>query len=202
MPLQAMILCIMYDLILANFARHVHLNEDEQQAVISRLQPKTYRRKERVLNAGDTCKAVAFVVKGCLRLYHTDDSGNDHIVNFFAESWWAADVASLYSQKPAFYAIDTLEDTDILRLGIDALEELYCFSPKFERFFRILTQNGFVNYQRRMTSAMSQPAKDRYHNFQKIFPDLEQRIAQKHIASYLGITPEFLSTMKKEKAKR
>jgi len=73
----------MYDLILANFARHVHLNEDEQQAVINRLQPKTYQRKERVLNAGDICKAVSFVVKGCLRLYHTDDNGNDHIVNFF-----------------------------------------------------------------------------------------------------------------------
>ena len=121
---------------------------------------------------------------------------------FFAESWWAADVASLYSQKSAFYAIDALEDTDVLRLGIDSLEELYSFSPKFERFFRILTQNGFVIYQRRMTSAMSRPAIDRFHNFQKLFSDLEQRIAQKYIASYLGITPEFLSTMKKEKAKR
>jgi len=202
MLLQAMALSIMYDLILANFARHVNLNEDEQQAVIDRLQPKTYQRREKVLNAGGICKAISFVVKGCLRMYHTDDDANEHIVNFFAESWWAADVASLYSQKPAFYAIDALEDTDVLRLGIGALEELYSFSPKFERFFRILTQNGFVVYQRRMSWAISRPAKDRYHYFQKLFPDLEQRIAQKYIASYLGITPEFLSTMKKQKAKR
>lgn len=188
----------MYNLLLANFHKHVNLDEDEQHALISRLKPKTYKRKEKVLYAGDTCKAVSFVVKGCLRMYHTDDDGNEHIVNFFAENWWAADVDSFYSQKPAFYTIEALEDTEVFRLGIDALEELYNLSPKFERFFRILTQNGFVIYQRRMTSAMSLPAIERYHHFQKLFPDLEQRIAQKYIASYLGITPEFLSKIRKK----
>jgi CRP-like cAMP-binding protein len=187
----------MFDLIMANFAMHITLDEGETDYTQSILQHKLIKKNTLVLNSGDVCRSIYFVNKGCLRIYHTDESGIDHNISFAPENWWAVDIASFSNQIPAFYSISALEETEVFYLDHATLEELYMKVPKFERFFRILTQNGYSLNQRRMTSNSSKKAEERYRQFQKLYPYLEQRIAQKHIASYLGITPVFLSMLRR-----
>jgi CRP-like cAMP-binding protein len=188
----------MFDLILANFAMHITLDSAETEYVQSILQHKVVKKNAVLLNTGDVCRSVYFVNKGCLRIYYTDNTGLDHNISFSPENWWAVDTGSFYGQTPAFYSIGALEDTEVFYMSYDELETLFVKFPKFERFFRILTQNGFVLYQRRITFNLSKKAEERYRIFQKQYPYLEQRIAQKHIASFLGITPVFLSMLRRQ----
>ena len=172
----------MYKLILANFAMHIALNAVETEDIRSRLQYKVLKKNTVLLNAGEICRSIYFVNKGCLRIYHTDKKGLEHNLSFCPENWWAVDISSFSDQKPAFHAISALEDTEVFYLSHVTLEQLYLDIPKFERFFRILTQNGFNLYQRRITSNLSKTAMERYRLFHKQYPKLEQRIPQKHIA--------------------
>jgi CRP-like cAMP-binding protein len=189
----------MFEAILSNFAMHIALDPDEQDQVLALLQHKTIAKRTFLLNAGTVDKAIYFVNKGCLRMFHTDKEGQEHTICFYPENWWACDIVSFFKAKPAMNAIQALEDTEVYYLTLPALEELFLKVTKFERFFRILTQNGFDMYQRRIISNLSKTAEKRYLLFRKHYPGLEQRIAQKHIAGYLGITPAFLSMMRKEK---
>jgi CRP-like cAMP-binding protein len=186
----------MHKLILANFALHITLTDAETAYIQSVLQHKTIKKNGVLLGEGKVCRNIYFVNKGCLRMYHTNRQGTEHNICFYPENWWAVDIASFSRQHPAFYAIAALEDTEVLFISYTALEKLYTDVPKFERFFRILTQNGFNLYQRRITALLSKTAEERYRAFGKQYPGLGLRIAQKHIASYLGITPVFLSRLR------
>lgn len=187
----------MYELILKNFAMHVQLNPSETEYVTSLLQHQAIKKSTFLLKSGDICRNFYFVTKGCLRMYHVDEKGRDHIVSFSPANWWAVELSSFYSGSPAFYAIDALEDTELLYFTKQDIETLYEKVPRIERFFRIFLQNAVMLYQRRMTAVLSQPAEERYKQFRRRYPGLEQRIAQKHIAAYLGITPVFLSMLRK-----
>ncbi|WP_316825426.1 Crp/Fnr family transcriptional regulator [Pedobacter miscanthi] len=186
----------MYQKILANFALHINLSTEEEAHVVSLLQETRIRKNQIVLREGEVCKHIYFVSEGCLRMYHTDKQGNEHNMLFMPENWWAVDIASFSGEKPAFYNISALENCRLLYLSYRVLEDLYMHNPKFERFFRILTQNGFNLYQHRITSSLSLTARERYLDFRWRYPGLELRIAQKHIASYLAITPVFLSRLR------
>jgi CRP-like cAMP-binding protein len=187
----------MFELILANFALHIKLDASETAHIMGILQHKKIKKNSVLLSSGEICRNIYFVNSGCLRIYHTDREGLEHNISFCPENWWAVDIASFSHQSPAFYNIAALEDSDLFYLSHNTLEKLYTDVPKFERFFRILTQNGFNLYQHRINSSLSKTAEERYHLFKKQYPGLEQRIAQKHIASYLGITPVFLSALRK-----
>lgn len=191
------ILTKMNESILKNFEKHISLDPAEIEYVQSLLSTKEIRKNTVLLKTGDLSRHIYFVSKGCLRMYNTDDKGQQHVVSFSPEGWWAVDLSSFHTRNPAIYTIDALEDTEVLFLSNESLEALYEKVPKFERFFRIFFANGLVLYQRRMTEIISQPAEERYLQFRKRYPGLEQRIAQKHIAAYLGITPVFLSMLRK-----
>lgn len=187
----------MYELILANFKMHIRLDAPETERIKTELQYQTVKKNTVLLHAGSICRNLYFVNKGCLRVFNIDKQGDEHNVLFCPENWWAVDIASFSEQTPAFYTIAALEDTEVFYIGYHVLEKLYTEVPKLERFFRILIQNGFYLYQRRTTLNLSKTAEERYELFQKQYPKLEQRIAQKHIASYLGITPVFLSMIRR-----
>ncbi|HEY0177175.1 MAG TPA: Crp/Fnr family transcriptional regulator [Pedobacter sp.] len=178
---------------------HIALTDAETDYVKSQLQYKTWKKNTVLLDSGEICRNIYFVNKGCLRIFNTDQKGEQHNILFCPENWWAVDIASFSGHSPAFYAIQALEDTEVFYLSYGALDQLYIEIPKLERFFRILVQNGFNLYQRRITSNLSKTAEERYELFQKQYPKLEQRIAQKHIASYLGITPVFLSMIRSKR---
>jgi CRP-like cAMP-binding protein len=189
----------MSELILSNFALHIALAPDEQEQVLALLQRKTVTKRSILLRPGEIERHIYFVNKGCLRMYHTDKDGQEHNLCFYPENWWACDIVSFFKAKRATNSIQALEDTEVCYFSLPALERLFTELPRFERFFRILTQNGFDMFQRRVTSNLSKTAEQRYREFRRHYPGLEQRISQKHIASYLGITAAFLSMMRKEK---
>ncbi|WP_158796923.1 Crp/Fnr family transcriptional regulator [Pedobacter sp. L105] len=187
----------MHEFIFANFALHIQLDAAETEYVQSKLLFRTVKKNAVLLHPDETCRNIYFVNKGCLRIFNTDKEGEEHNILFCPENWWVADLASFSTQTPAFYAISALEETEVFYFSYPVLEELYIEVPKMERFFRILVQNGFHMHQQRITSELSKPAEERYQSFRRLYPKLEQRITQKHIASYLGITPVFLSMIRK-----
>jgi CRP-like cAMP-binding protein len=185
-----------YDLILKNIARFVTLSPDEEQYFVSLLKARALKKKQYLLQEGDISRYQYFVNKGCLRTYSIDEKGEEHIIQFALEDWWTGDMYSFLTQTPARYTIDALEDTELLCLEKNALEDLYFKIPKFERFFRQLLQNAFIAGQRRINDMISLSADDRYCNFVAQYPLMEKRLPKKQIASYLGIKPESLSRLR------
>lgn len=190
------------DLILQNISRHIQLDKAEIDFFISHLQTKTIKRKEFLLRQGDICKTENFIVKGCLRTYTIDENGFEHILMFGIEDWWVGDLYSFLTQSPATYFIDALEDTEIIQISKASLEKLYDKIPKLDRFFRLIFQNAFIAQQKRINQNLSFPAEQRYLDFIEKFPSLEQRLSQKQVSAYLGITPVFLSMLRRKLARK
>lgn len=186
------------DLIIQNISRHIYLDETERDFFISLLETKKLKRKEFLLKQGNICKTENFIVKGCLRTYTIDDTGFEHIVMFGIEDWWVGDLYSFLTQNPSTYFIDALEDTEILQISKANLDRLYERVPKFERFFRLILQNAFIAQQQRINQNLSYTAEQRYLDFIEKYPQLEQRLSQKQVAAYLGITSVFLSMLRRK----
>ncbi|MCF0065578.1 Crp/Fnr family transcriptional regulator [Dyadobacter chenwenxiniae] len=171
----------------------------EEEYFLSLLEYKNIKRGGLLLEAGRISKVLSFVTKGCLRTFSTQENGIEHILTFAPENWWCSDTLSFNTNAAANYSIDALEDTEMLQITRDKIEVLYEKVPKFERFFRILFQNGFIMQQQRISSELELTAHQKYLKFEQLYPGLEKRIAQNYIASYLGITPVFLSMLRKRK---
>jgi len=185
-------------LLLENIAKHIQLEQAETDLFFSLLTFRTLKKKEFLLRQGDICKTENFIAKGCLRMYTIDESGMEHIVMFGVEGWWASDLFSFFTNTATEYYIDALEDTSLWQISKEHLDQLYERVPKFERFFRILLQNAFIAQQKRINQNLSFTAEQRYLDFLKKYPQLEQRISQKQVAAYLGMTPVFLSILRKK----
>jgi CRP-like cAMP-binding protein len=191
----------MYELFFQNIAKHLQLSAIEEGQISEKLSLKTFAKNEVVLAAGERCKELYFVTKGCLRLFQSHENGEETNILFCPENWWASDVMSFSRGVPSSNSIAALEATEAISIKANDLEDLYIQIPKLERFFRILYQNGFSLYQRRLTLALSTSAELRYELFTKQYPGLSNRISQKHIAAYLGVTPVFLSILRKRRVR-
>jgi CRP-like cAMP-binding protein len=190
-----------FDLIIQNVTQHIRLSREEIELFTSYLEPRKFKKKSFILHAGDVCQYETFVLKGCAKIFYTDAAGVEHIVKFAVEDWWTMDLESFARQTPAFYTIQTLEDTQVLQLSRANHDALYDRVPQFEKFSRILFQNAYILLQRRLTQNLFVTAEEKYKQFTQKYPGLELRIPQKEIAAYLGITPEFLSTLRKRRTK-
>ena len=190
-----------FDLIIQNISKHITPNAEETEFFTSLFTYRALGRKEFLLRAGDICRQMSFVDTGCLKIFHLDNEGVEHIVKFAPEDWWAVDIESFTLHTPSFYSIQAIEPAGLLQLTRENYDRLCAEAPKFERFFRILFQNSFIALQRRIQQGLSATAVERYHHFQDKYPQLGQRISQKQIASYLGITPEFLSMLRRQLSK-
>lgn len=192
----------MYDLLKANISRHISLRDEEFIFFTSLLKHRKLKRKQFLLQAGDVCRYESFVSKGCLRTYSINEKGQEHVLQFAIEDWWTGDLHSFLTASESVYNIEALEDSELLQIDKDSLEKLYKEVPKFERFFRILIQNAYIALQRRISTSLSEKAGDRYINFIQKYPQLEQRLPQHQLASYLGITPESLSRIRKQLSRK
>jgi CRP-like cAMP-binding protein len=188
----------MFDKLLVSVSEKVLLSADEIESLKTFFIPKKVRKRQYVLNAGDVCQYITFVEKGLLRSFTVDDEGHEHVVQFATEGWWISDVGSFISEKEALYNIEALEDSELLHLTRQSMEELLNKVPAMEKFFRILMQNNIVALQRRVIAYMSMSAEAKYLHLLEVAPDIMTRASQQHIASYLSITPETLSRVRKK----
>jgi len=156
------------------------------------------RKKQYLLQEGDVCKTIAFVVKGALREYNVDDKGNEHILQFALEGWVISDLYSFMTSEPATYNIDALEDSELLLLTKHSQEELLKRIPKYETYSRMQMTGAYMAMQKRVTSILSMSIEDRYLSFIEMYPNIVQRVPQHMIASYMGLTPETLSRVRKK----
>ncbi|MBS1947009.1 MAG: Crp/Fnr family transcriptional regulator [Bacteroidetes bacterium] len=185
-----------YSLIITNISKHISLSPGEEKYFVALLKEKKLKRKDFLLRENEVCTQTAFVVKGCLRGYTIDKSGFEHVLQFAPPDWWISDMYSFISRQPGNLNIDALENTEVLLISRDDREKLFINIPKFERFFRILSENALVVLRRRLIDNMSLTAQDRFAEFCKHYPTLIEHLPQKMIASYIGVTPEFLSKVK------
>lgn len=183
-------------LILDNIAKIVSLTQEEQALFLSKTEVHHYKTKTILLNSGEICKYSYFVNSGILRSFNINDNIVEHVLSFACSGWWIGDMYSLLSQKPGNLFIEVLEDAEVVLLSRENQELLYQEIPKLERFFRILTENSLVAHQERLMDNLSLSAEERFENFCTKYPTLIQKVPQKQIASYIGVTPEFFSKMK------
>ena len=188
----------MFSLLRANIEKRVRLTDDEFEVCTKFFTAKTIRKHQFLLNEGDVCRYIGFVKSGCMREYTIDNKGIEHIIQFAIEDWWVSDLNSYLSGLPATYNIDALQNSEVLLLEKSAREELLDSCPKMERFFRLLIEANHVTTHQRIADSLSASAEERYLKFIKTYPKLFEIVPQNQIASYLGITPQSLSRIRKE----
>jgi CRP-like cAMP-binding protein len=188
----------MYELFFQRFNAKVALTPSEEEEIKKYLTPKKIRKKQYLLQESDVCKNIAFVEKGALRAYSVDEAGVEHIIQFALEGWTISDLYSFLTGEPATYNIDALEDSELVLISKQAHEELLQKVQKYETFIRLQITGAYVALQKRLTSIISSPLDERYKNFTALYPDIVQRVPQHMIASYMGLTPETLSRVRKK----
>lgn len=187
----------MFEVLFSKVEEKISLSDVEKEICRTLFIPKKLRKRQYILQQDDICKNLIFVENGLLRSYNLDDKGNEHILQFAPEGWWIADVYSFFTGENSNYNIDAIEDSELLLITNSALEQLYERVPKFERYFRILTQNNMIAMQKRLMSELSSTAEDKYLKLIAAYPNIVARVPQHMIASYLGLTPESLSRIRK-----
>lgn len=192
----------MFEQINKNVCRKNDFTTSEIEHFNSVLQHKTVPKKTLLLQEGEICKFEAYILKGCIRKYYINEQGQEVILQFAIEDWWVSDIASFHEEKPSMLFIETLEDCELLILTPESKEKLLKEIPKFERIFRLLVQRNLSSMQNRLIDTIAKPAQEKYLEFIKQYPTIPQRVAQHYIASYLGITAEFLSKIRTKLAKQ
>ena len=190
----------MFELLRSQIAKRITITDKEFNRCANFFVPKKIRRRQFLLQEGNICTAIAFVTAGCLREYTVDNKGEEHVIQFAIEDWWISDFHSFLTGKPASHNIDALEDSEVLLLEKGAREKMMKEVPCLERYFRLLQEANYVSTHKRITESLSASAEERYLSFLKTYPALVQRVPQNQIASYLGITPQSLSRIRKELA--
>ncbi|KGO91631.1 Crp/Fnr family transcriptional regulator [Flavobacterium subsaxonicum] len=177
-----------------SISRYVDFTQQELDTFNALLEYKKVPKKTIMLHEGEMCNFEAFVIQGCVRKYYIDANGFEVILQFAIEDAWVSDISfSIYEDKPSKVFIETLEDCEFYVFSPESKEALFKKAPKFERAYRILFQRNLAALQNRLFNTISKTALDKYVEFLELYPTLPQRVAQHYIASYLGISAEFLS---------
>ena len=174
------------------------LNDEEKAFVEEVFKERRVKRRQFILQEGDISKFNTFVVEGCFRMYKVDENGKEHNLQFAIENWWIGDIQSFFTDEPSKLYIEAMENSIVLQIKKEDQFKLFVDYPKFNRIFRVLAENAMVSLQRRVLQNISSSAEERYLDFLERYPQLFNRISNIQIASYLGVTPEFLSTIRKK----
>jgi len=177
------------------------LTEEEQLVIEAKFHHKKLRRKQYFLQEGDICKQIAFIVRGAARMYSIDEKGHEHIVRFGLETWWLGDHESFNLLTPSRFHIEMLEDTDLLVITTMNAHELRDQVRAFDLTIKAMDKQLAIATQKRIHAAISMTAEERYEDLINTYPQFLQRFPQNMVASYLGITPETLSRMRKNVAR-
>lgn len=184
-------------LLLTNFSQYIHLATDEEKEILQYITERKFKRGDFINAEGEVNRFTNFIASGSARVYYIDNDGHEHVVQLGISGWWVGDFPSFIMQTPATMYTEALEKTTTLSFSYNDLQMLYEKVPKMERFFRMLIQKAYAGFHKRTLQALSMDAEQRYTAFANTYPEMDQQISAKHIASYLGMSPEFLSTIKK-----
>lgn len=174
------------------------LSEDEKLVIETHMKPRRFRKKQYFLQEGDVCKYAGFIVKGSAKTFSVDEEGNEIILKLSIENWWLTDFESFYQLTPSRYNIEAMEDLEILQVTNAQVEEFFKPIPAFSAMMEVIKQNNAIANQRRMQAAISYTAEERYTDFVSNYPHFLLRFPQNVIASYLGLSPETLSRLRKK----
>lgn len=189
------------DNLLKNVRKHIILTASEVEHFASLLNEKNLARKEVLLEPGQRCDTFNYVNSGALRAFYRKDDDKEATIMFAVSDWWITDMTCFVSQEPSQIYIEAITKSNVIQLRYEEMDDLYKRIPSFERFFRILMQNAYIREQKRILQSLSMTADARYADFLKKYPLIAREVTQKNIASYLGITPEFLSVIRAKRTK-
>lgn len=188
----------MHDELIKSIRSRINITDEEIEVLKGKLVPKKARKRQFLLNAGDVCQYMIFVERGLLRSFSDDRNGSEHTMQFAMEGWWISDMASFFSGEHSNYNIEALEESELLLMTKAVMDELIDKVPSIQGYFLTLMQNHIVALQRRINVVQSMSAEETYLKLMEVNPDLINRVSQQHIASYLGITPETLSRVRRQ----
>ena len=189
---------IMFDFLQEHITKRIRLTKEEFSICSGFFSPRKLKKRQFLLQEGDVCRQLAFVNSGCLREYTVDHKGEEHIIQFAIQDWWISDLNSFLSGATSTHNIDAMQDSDVLVLEKEARDNMLEKVPKMERFFRLLLEANHVAMHKRINATLSASAEERYLAFIKTYPALVEQVPQSQIASYLGITPQSLSRIRKD----
>lgn len=189
----------MNDNLIKHIRKHIDLSDSETMILSKYVEQSSYKRKEFILQENNDCKNLFFVEKGCLRMYFVNEKAVEQIVQFALDSWWISDLKSFINNTPSDYYIQTIENSIITSINSEQLEQLLTEIPKLERYFRIIMQQELAAAQFKSKLMYEMSKEDLYNHFVTSFPEFIQRVPQYMIASYLGLTPEYVSGLRKKK---
>lgn len=186
----------MHAALIQEFKKHITLTPEEEEFVIASFRYKKVRRNQVLVQPPDIAVYEHYVVSGCLMEYYIDNNGTQHTLLFAPEGWWATDLPSFLKGHDSRYHIEALEDTELLMVSKEALDKLLSKVPVMNNYFRILYQNAIIGLEERLQCMLSSQVEERFLRFRQKYPQLQNRLPQYLIASYLGVTPEFFSRVK------
>ncbi len=181
-----------------HFESYLPFSESDKELLQGRVTHRSVKRRHFILQEGFPCKHYSFIVEGCFRMFAVDAKGNENNIQFAVENDWIADIGSFHSGKPSKLFIEAIEPSVILQIEQQDLYFLYTHILKLNRIFKVIIENKYVELQNRVLQNISSTALERYLSFQEQYPTLALRLPNTQIASYLGITPEFLSKIRKD----
>lgn len=192
----------MHESLLQNISKHVKLSPEEITLFNTFWTTKTLEKGDYLLQNGKVCKTDNYVISGSLKAFYINpEKGTEEILYFAIDDWWATDILSFQKQEPSMYTIQALEKTELLQIQHLAFQNMLVEIPTLERYFRIILEGYTASLQRRIVISNTYDAAHRYADFLENYPQLAKRVPQYLIASYLGVTPEFISRIRKNKPK-
>ena len=182
--------------------KHTQISDENLEKFSNAFTLQKVAKKEFLLKEGEICQFEGFVTGGCFKVFHSDQNGTEHTLYFAIEDWWVADVDSFTNSKPSQLNIQALENSEVLLISKQNKEKLYQEIPEIEKLFRIMSQKNLVALQRRMIDNLSKTAEQRYLDFLAKYPKITQRLSNIQIAAYLGVSPEFVSKIRRKITKK
>jgi CRP-like cAMP-binding protein len=186
--------------ITANIFKDMSFTEGEIALIDSKFEKTLVKRGETILEANENVMYQYYVFSGCLRTFFIDRNGKEHTIQFGIQDWWVSDYMAFFAQEKSLLNIECIQEAVLYKISKQSIDEIYDAIPKVDRFFRIKMEKSFASFQKRILSNLSQTAKERYLSFVEQYPNIEQKIKNYHIASFLGVTTESLSRIRKELA--
>ena len=189
----------MHPRLLKNISKYVRLNPEEEKLLETFWTEKTLGKGDFLLRNGEVCRTDNFVVRGALKAFYINsENGKEEILYLAIDEWWATDIESFQKQRPSIYSIQAIKETTLLQIRYDSFQAMLHQIPKLERFFRIILENYLGSLQRRIILNKVDDAEQRYFEFLEQYPEIAEKVPQYLIASYLGISAEFLSRIRKK----